>query len=169
MAGTKVKSWSGGKAGSNSFNDESLSSAETWDPVSGAFSAAGDMGAGRTNGSATLLPDGRVLIAGGHDHRHSADRTGLPVFTKNTIRDLGSLTKELDRVRKLGYAFDNEEAEKGVSCIGAGIHDDEGRLIAGLSLSAPSNRIDKAWGLRVKEVADQISRALGHRLGMKTA
>jgi DNA-binding IclR family transcriptional regulator len=110
------------------------------------------------------------LVEDGPDKcRDYATRTGLPVFTKNTIRDLGTLTKELERVRKLGYAFDSEEAEKGVSCIGAGIHDDEGRLVAGLSLSAPSNRIDRAWGPRVKEVADQISRALGHRAAAKPA
>jgi DNA-binding IclR family transcriptional regulator len=110
------------------------------------------------------------LVEDGPDKcRDYAVRTGLPVFTKNTIRDLGTLTKELERVRKLGYAFDSEEAEKGVSCIGAGIHDDEGRLVAGLSLSAPSNRIDRTWGPRVKEVADQISRALGHRAAVKPA
>jgi DNA-binding IclR family transcriptional regulator len=114
---------------------------------------------------------GKIFLVedGAEKCKEYANRTGLPVFTKNTIRDLGTLAKELERVRKLGYAFDNEEAENGVSCIGAGIHDDEGRLIAGLSLSAPSNRIDKSWGLRVKEIADQISRALGHRLGVKIA
>lgn len=96
-------------------------------------------------------------------------RTGLPVFTKNTVRDMLSLTRELERSRKLGYAFDNEEAEQGVSCIGAGIHDDEGRLVAGLSVSAPANRLDRTWGPRVKEVADAISRAIGCRAGMRVA
>jgi DNA-binding IclR family transcriptional regulator len=56
-----------------------------------------------------------------------------------------------------------------VSCIGAGIHDDEGRLVAGLSLSAPSNRIEKPWCMRVKQIADEISRALGHLPGAKVA
>ena len=98
-----------------------------------------------------------------------ARRTGLEVFTKNTIRDFAALNKELDRVRKTGYALDNEEAEIGVSCIGAGIHDDEGRLVAGLSLSAPSNRIEKGWCMRVKQIAGEISRALGHLPGAKVA
>ena len=88
-------------------------------------------------------------------------RSGLAVYTRNTIRDSESLMRELEKVRKLGYAFDNEEAEKGVSCIGAGIYDDEGRLDAGLSVSAPSNRLDKNWGAQVKAVADAISRAIG--------
>jgi DNA-binding IclR family transcriptional regulator len=106
-----------------------------------------------------------LLEDGPEKNRAYAARTGLPVFTRNTIRDSAGLAKELERIRKCGYAFDHEEAEKGVSCIGAGIHDDEGRLVAGLSLSAPSNRLDKAWGPRVKELADSISRAIGYRPG----
>jgi DNA-binding IclR family transcriptional regulator len=110
-----------------------------------------------------------LLEDGPEKCREYAQRTGLAVYTKNTLHDLGSLNRELERIRKLGYALDNEEAEKGVSCIGAGIHDDEGRLVAGLSVSAPSNRLDKAWGPRVKQVADEISRALGFRPGVKAA
>ena len=113
-------------------------------------------------GKLFLLEDGADKV------REYATRTGLPVFTRNTIKDTAALTRELERIRKLGFAFDNEEAEKGVSCIGAGIHDDEGKLVAGLSLSAPSNRLDKAWGARVKESADAISRALGYRPGRGT-
>ena len=110
-----------------------------------------------------------LLEDGPEKCREYSQRTGLEVFTKNTIHDLAALNKELDRVRKLGYALDNEEAESGVSCIGAGIHDDEGRLVAGLSISAPSNRIEKAWSPRVKQVAEEISRALGHLPGAKVA
>jgi DNA-binding IclR family transcriptional regulator len=93
-----------------------------------------------------------------------AARNGLRVFTKNTIRDVAELRKELEKVRKLGYALDNEEAENGVCCIGAGIHDDEGRLVAGLSLSVPSNRLNKSWGPLIKSVADRVSRAIGYQL-----
>lgn len=110
-----------------------------------------------------------LLEDGPEKCRQYAQRTGLPVHTKNTIRDLGTLSKELEKVRKLGYALDNEEAEKGVSCIGAGIRDDDGRLVAGLSLSAPSNRLDRAWGLRVREIAEEISRSLGYRPGIRAA
>jgi len=63
----------------------------------------------------------------------------------------------------MGYAFDNEEAEKGVSCIGAGIFNDDGRLIAGLSVSAPSDRLDKTWAAQVRQTAEKISRAIGHQ------
>ncbi|HET6492544.1 MAG TPA: IclR family transcriptional regulator [Burkholderiales bacterium] len=90
-------------------------------------------------------------------------RTGLPKFTENTLTDAESLALELDKIRRQGYALDNEEAEKGVSCIGAGIYNDEGRLVAGLSVSAPSDRLDKAWAAQVKQTADNISRAIGHQ------
>jgi len=110
-----------------------------------------------------------LLEDGAEQTSDYVSRNGLAVYTRNTIRDPDSLTRELEKVRKLGYAFDNEEAEKGVSCIGAGIYDDEGRLTAGLSVSAPSNRLDKSWGLKVKDVADAISRAIGYRSGVRAA
>ena len=50
----------------------------------------------------------------------------------------------------------------GVSCIGAGIHNDEGRLVAGLSVSAPSDRLNKDWATNVQQTADRISRAIGY-------
>lgn len=92
-----------------------------------------------------------------------AKRTGLPKYTGNTLSDPHLLAQELERVREQGYAIDNEEAEKGVSCIGAGIYNDEGRLVAGLSVSAPSDRLDRAWAVQVRETAENISRAIGHQ------
>ncbi len=90
-------------------------------------------------------------------------RTGLPRFTENSLTDAAALSRELDRIRQDGYACDNEEAEKGVSCIGAGIYNDEGRLVAGLSVSAPSDRLRKTWAAQIKQTAADISHALGYR------
>jgi len=92
-----------------------------------------------------------------------AKRTGLPKYTDNTLTDPGALARELEAIRKQGYAYDSEEAEKGVSCIGAGIRDADGALIAGLSISAPSDRFDRAWAQKVKDTADAISADLGYR------
>lgn len=92
-----------------------------------------------------------------------ARRTGLPRFTENTLTDSEQLVREIDRIRRQGYSFDNEEAEKGVSCIGAGIYNDENRLVAGLSVSAPSDRLDRAWAAQVQRTAQNISRAIGHQ------
>ncbi len=106
---------------------------------------------------------GKLFLAQDGAERCSdyAKRTGLPKFTDNTFTDADSLAKELERIRRQGYAFDNEEAEKGVSCIGAGIYNDEGRLVAGLSVSAPSDRLNRSWAAQVRQTADRISRAIG--------
>lgn len=91
-----------------------------------------------------------------------AERTGLPRYTENTVADSEALLREIEAVRAQGFAFDNEEAEKGVSCIGAGIYNDEGRLVAGLSVSAPSDRLRKDWAQQVRQTAENISRAIGY-------
>jgi DNA-binding IclR family transcriptional regulator len=48
-------------------------------------------------------------------------------------------------VRARGYARDNEELELGVRCMAAGIRDDSGKLVAGLSISAPADRLQEDW------------------------
>ena len=90
-----------------------------------------------------------------------ASRCGLKVFTKNTIKDTKTLFTEMEKIRIQGFAFDNEEAESGVSCIGAGIHDDSGSIVAGLSISSPSHRLNRSWGKHVKATAEKITAALG--------
>lgn len=92
-----------------------------------------------------------------------AKRTALPGYTRNTIRSLEALTLELEKVKESGVAQDNEEAEPGVRCVGAGVRDDTGALVAGLSISAPAERVKPQWGALVRETAAKISRAIGGR------
>ncbi len=73
------------------------------------------------------------------------------------------LERELSRVRQSGIARDNEELELGVRCIAAGIYDDQGKLQAGLSISAPADRLDEEWLPKLQATADQISASLGHK------
>ncbi|MGB8857177.1 MAG: IclR family transcriptional regulator [Burkholderiales bacterium] len=107
---------------------------------------------------------GKVFLAedGVEKSRDYAKRTGLPKYTRNTLVETGKLLKELETVKLQGFAYDNEEAEAGVACIGAGIRNDEGLLVAGISVSAPTDRLDKNWAARVKKTADEIGRALGY-------
>jgi DNA-binding IclR family transcriptional regulator len=112
-----------------------------------------------------LTSVGKLFLA--HDEparvRAYAARTGLAGHTRNSITDLQVLERELARVRQTEVARDNEELELGVRCLAAGIHDDQGRLVAGLSISAPADRLDEGWSERLKEATSQISAALGHR------
>jgi DNA-binding IclR family transcriptional regulator len=106
---------------------------------------------------------GKVFLAAdGADAASAyAHRAGLARLTEATIVDPLKLAEELALVRMRGFALDREEAEKGVACIGAGIHDDEGRLVAGLSVSAPADRLQLEWASRVRETAQAISRGMG--------
>ncbi|OGA37549.1 MAG: IclR family transcriptional regulator [Betaproteobacteria bacterium RIFCSPLOWO2_12_FULL_62_13] len=108
---------------------------------------------------------GKIFLAddGPEKVMQYSQRTGLPKYTENTLTDPQSLAREIEKIRRQGYALDNEEAEKGVSCIGAGIFNDEGKLVAGLSVSAPSDRLNKAWAAQVRQTAEKISRAIGYR------
>jgi len=73
------------------------------------------------------------------------------------------LERELSKVRQYGIARDNEELELGVRCIAAGIYDDQGKLLAGLSISAPADRLDEAWLPKLQTTAEAISHALGYK------
>jgi len=99
--------------------------------------------------------------------RAYATRTGLAGHNKNSITDLARLERDLSLVRSRGYARDNEELELGVRCMAAGIRDDSGRLIAGLSISAPADRLQEEWLDDLKETVDDISAVLGFRAPAK--
>ena len=95
--------------------------------------------------------------------RSYATRTGLNGHTKNSITQMPVLERELSKVRQYGIARDNEELELGVRCIAAGIYDDQGKLLAGLSISAPADRLDEAWLPKLQATAEEISHSLGYK------
>jgi len=93
--------------------------------------------------------------------RAYATRTGLAGHTRNSLTQLSALERELLLCKKTGVARDNEELELGVRCMAAGIYDDQGRLVAGLSISAPADRINEQWLGQLQATAQEISAALG--------
>ena len=94
--------------------------------------------------------------------RDYAKRTGLPGKTAHSLTTLAALEKELTVVRKDDLAYDNEEAEIGLRCIAAPVRNDEGLVVAGLSLSAPTERHNPEWVAHIRETAEELSRALGY-------
>ncbi len=95
--------------------------------------------------------------------RAYATRTGLSGNTRNSITQFPQLERELSKAKQYGIARDNEELELGVRCMAAGIHDDQGRLVAGLSISAPADRLDEQWLPKLEATAREISQALGYK------
>ncbi|APB98645.1 IclR family transcriptional regulator [Polynucleobacter asymbioticus] len=112
-----------------------------------------------------LTSVGKLFLASDDPNQVRAyvTRTGLSGHTRNSITDLSKLETELNLVRKVGNARDNEELELGVSCIAAAILDDTGKLVAGLSLSAPTDRIQADWLRSLQDTALQISKGMGYK------
>jgi DNA-binding IclR family transcriptional regulator len=111
-----------------------------------------------------LTSTGKLFLANDDTRavRSYAMRTGLAGHTPNSITALNQLEHELDEVRRLGYARDNEELELGVRCIAAGIRDDSQSLVAGLSISAPADRANDGWLQALADTARAISSSLGY-------
>lgn len=112
---------------------------------------------------------GKVLLAGLPKEERSdlIDRLELPRFTAATICDGDLLKQELEQVATRGYAMDREEREEDVTCIAAPLRDYSGEVVAGVSISAPSSRLDEAQQQELLPyllaTADKISRELGYR------
>ena len=111
-----------------------------------------------------LTSVGKLFLAADDPQRVRAyaTRTGLSGHTKNSLTQLPALERELSRVRQHGNAHDNEELELGVRCMAAGIYDDQGTLVAGLSISAPAGRLEEAWLPKLQATAREISTTLGY-------
>jgi DNA-binding IclR family transcriptional regulator len=92
-----------------------------------------------------------------------AERTALKGQTANSITALEVLKKELKLVAKAKSAYDKEELELGVRCIASSIHNDRGELVAGLSISAPTERLKTEWMVTLQDTTDTISAALGYQ------
>lgn len=68
----------------------------------------------------------------------------LDRMTPRTLTADDDLRAEFGRVRKTGYAVDNEENEPGVRCIAAPIHDHRGVVIAAISVSGVASRLPES-------------------------
>ncbi len=110
-----------------------------------------------------LTSVGKLFLAADEPQRVRAyaTRTGLAGNTRNSLTQLTALERELQQCRQAGLARDNEELELGVRCMAAGIYDDQCKLVAGLSISAPADRIDESWVAKLRATATEISAALG--------
>ncbi|MFM2276565.1 MAG: hypothetical protein RL211_2437 [Pseudomonadota bacterium] len=116
-----------------------------------------------------LTSVGKLFLAADEPQRTRAyaTRTGLNGQTRNSITQLAALEKELAKVRQYGTAHDNEELELGVRCMACGIHDDQDKLVAGLSISAPASRLDEGWLAKLQVTANEISTTLGSKTSIQ--
>ncbi len=94
------------------------------------------------------------------------ERKGLPVHTDKTITNKEDFLQELVDVRKNGFALDLEENEYGITCIAVPIFDHKGNVIAAVSISGPSIRMNesrlKQLQPRMIKLGNQVSARLGN-------
>jgi DNA-binding IclR family transcriptional regulator len=110
---------------------------------------------------------GKVLLAD-LTQEELAARIGdeaLERFTANTIIDPEDLRRELELIRRRGYALDEEEYTAGVRCVAVGVRDHSGRVTAAMSVSVPTVRFNRrrqqeAIALLI-DAARNLSAALG--------
>ena len=90
---------------------------------------------------------------------------GLPRFTDKTLTDIEAFRRELALVRERGWSMDDEESANGLRCVAAPVHDESGRVVAAISVSAPTNRFSRSAAFElapiVIQVADHVSSQLG--------
>ncbi len=90
---------------------------------------------------------------------------GFIRYNENTLVTRRRIVEELDRVRKRGYAIEDEEGEIGYRCVGCPIFDREGRITAAVSVAGTTSQITSEKGAllsdRIKATAAAISQCIG--------
>jgi DNA-binding IclR family transcriptional regulator len=112
---------------------------------------------------------GKVLLAHLDPARRAEllARAGTPALTPRTETVVQRLDEQLARVREAGYAMAAEEYEVGLNAVAAPVFDRSGQVVAAVSVSGPSYRLDDQ---RIRQVVApllaataDISRRMGHR------
>jgi IclR family pca regulon transcriptional regulator len=116
---------------------------------------------------------GKVLLADLADEALAAlfPNTHVPALPDGTVRTREALQAELAHAREHGLAHNDEESSPGVYSLAAPLRDFRGRVVAGIGLGGPKERVLphlQAYEELVKAVAAEGSRRLGYRGGSST-
>ncbi|MGY3451346.1 IclR family transcriptional regulator [Bradyrhizobium sp. USDA 4353] len=92
-------------------------------------------------------------------------RQGMPRLTEKSIIRASDLFRELELIRRQGYAVDDEEARLGLRCIAAVVHDSCREPLAAISVSGLASRLTEervpVVGGMVRDIAAELTAALG--------
>ncbi|WBB99961.1 IclR family transcriptional regulator [Solwaraspora sp. WMMA2080] len=83
---------------------------------------------------------------------------GLPAVYGPAVEDLATLRRQLTTARRLGYAVNREESERGITGIGVCLRDTTGRVRGALAAGMPTARCPN---IRIPEVAAALRTAAG--------
>ncbi|NLW07706.1 MAG: IclR family transcriptional regulator [Clostridia bacterium] len=123
-----------------------------------------------SRGPAHATASGKMLLSSLTDEELEKLLAGVQLeqYTNETINDVDVLKKELQRIRRQGYAIDLGERDEGVRCIAAPVYNHEGKMVATISLSGPHTRVTNYYLNNVLvdivlEIASRMSRRLGYQ------
>jgi DNA-binding IclR family transcriptional regulator len=107
---------------------------------------------------------GKLFLAFGPPERlRKVTETGLARLTPRTITMPGLLERDLARTLERGYGINREESEVGVSAVAAPVFDHRRRVIAAISITGNSGRLDlDRLAPAVRTSALSLSRELSH-------
>jgi len=90
---------------------------------------------------------------------------GMPRLTEKSIVRPSDLFRELEKVRRQGFAIDDEEACMGLRCVAAVVYSDCSEPLAAISVSGMTSRVTDdrlpMLGRLVRDVATELTLALG--------
>lgn len=113
--------------------------------------------------------NGKVLLLNYSDQ--DLDRLirvkGLERYTEYTLTTKEELKQELAKIRKRGFAYDEQERELGARCVAFPIYNDKGKVVSGMSVTGPDNRMtDEVIAPKIEEFR-RITMEISHKLGYK--
>ncbi|MFE0679143.1 IclR family transcriptional regulator [Streptomyces sp. NPDC058867] len=117
---------------------------------------------GRLPAHATAV--GKLLLA--YDADAAARAIGVPLhrFTDRTITDPKRLAAELERIRRDGIAYDEQESRPGLNCVAAPVLAPRGTAVAALSVAGAHDQAElRRLSTDVRRVAAAASQAWASR------
>ena len=110
---------------------------------------------------------GKILVAPFADEEviKILELRGMERKTRRSITDRKKFLHELERVRKAGFAVDDEENSLNVRCIAAPVFNAQGETVAALGTSTTILQLDKAHLPKVVELVKDAARKVSRQLG----
>jgi DNA-binding IclR family transcriptional regulator len=81
----------------------------------------------------------------------------LEAMTDRTVTDLAALARQLQRVRRLGYAAFRGESEEGAASVAMTVRDAAGRVVGAINIAVPAVRFDR---LRQERLVQDLRNAV---------
>lgn len=109
---------------------------------------------------------GKVLLAYMDEEEREVmlDSIKLDKFTDKTLINKKDLIQEIETIKNMGYGFDYEEREIGVTCIAAPIFDLHGEALACITISGPTARFTeenkKQWAKIILDISNEANEYL---------